>query len=148
MPEVGARDQYIPDDGAARTSGAVLGFVKGGKGVKTSAPLAGWPRPVPTRGWEGAAWLPPGGRPPLVMAEVERRLVGLRGWVVEVVDSLPLPAEAPESPLSRPRVRLTVRLLVLLLSPFSVMVGWRDGGAELGVGALLAEGLLEKEVVE
>lgn len=32
-PDTGARDQYMPDEGAAGTSGAVLGSWRGGKGT-------------------------------------------------------------------------------------------------------------------
>ena len=110
-PQAGARLQYMPEDGAGGTSGAVLGSASGGKGVKTSAPRAGAPRPVPTRGTEVEAVPlllvvlprpppppPPGvlldpvpddeegveaapGRP--AMADVERTAVGRRAVVVE-----------------------------------------------------------------
>ena len=33
LPQVGARDQYIPEEGAAGTSAAVRGSARGGKGV-------------------------------------------------------------------------------------------------------------------
>lgn len=104
LPQVGARDQYIPDDGAGGTSGAVRGSQRGGKGMwgcrrrwcweweviravvvvlVVLARMEGW-------GMVGAPGLE-------AMAEVERRAVGR--WLLRPGAPLELPAE--ESCLSR-----------------------------------------------
>lgn len=105
-PQVGARDQYIPEEGAGGTSGAVRGSARGGKGV------CAWERrvrreeetvrPVPVevelaRMACGLLWEVTGGTEVeglLAMAEVERKLVGCR-------EEGPVLLPAEESCLSR-----------------------------------------------
>jgi len=122
-PETGARLQYIPEEGAAGTSGAVRGSARGGKAIWTVAPRAGTPRP--TRATAGAAV--PGRE---AIAEVERRAVGLRGaLLLPLAVSLPLPAD--ESCRSRVMSPLIER------SPFSaVLLALLASRAEVGVGFL------------
>jgi hypothetical protein len=75
-PDVGARDQYIPEAGAGATSGAVLGSGRGGKDVwgpltVFATGVAGFGA-VADADEEGVVGL-------LAMADVERKATG-RGW--------------------------------------------------------------------
>jgi len=94
-PETGACDQYIPEAGAGRTSGAVLGSGKGGKGMYGPRD-----RTVETIRWgagEGALDGVLG-----AMADVERRfrgrltsLVGRGSTKVDEDDIVPVPDPDP-----------------------------------------------------
>jgi hypothetical protein len=131
-PETGARDQYIPDDGAAGTSGDVLGSARGGKGIcwgiRAAEPpprppprVVALPRAAPVvlpPAMIDTLLLPTGLLPPAI-AEVERNAVGRRVALLLVLPSLPLPV--PDESW-RSRVVVPVILgaaLVGSLLPFS-----------------------------
>src|SRR5512140_596022 len=134
-PETGARLQYIPDDGAAGTSGAVLGSASGGNAVCAAAPRAA-PLAAPTRETACGGVVP--GR--AAIAEVDRSPVGRRVVLLPLPVSLPLPAE--ES--CRSRAGAATPAAFETGSPFSVLLGCR---AEMGVVVLEEKEACEAERV-
>ena len=124
QPDTWARDQYMPDEGAGGTSGAVLGSMSGGKGMWT--PLTWAVRAAlacrdATAVDDTAADEPPGFA---TMADVDRSAVGRRP------DPLPLPSAAEESCLS----------LVCVSDADSPFVERADCGPGDGPGVLLLNG--------
>jgi len=118
-PDVMAFVQYMPDEGASGTLGAVLGSISGGHGVYVSAPFAGMPRireaplvlllvllllvsllevliavPDPELVPVVPVPAPPPGAGRPAMAEVERNAVGRRGADEVLVVAAPDPFKA------------------------------------------------------